>query len=62
MKTFVVEHVLCDYGCGLIVVKAKDKSEAVELICKEWESERKEIEENIRELGNREVVYVGGGE
>jgi len=35
MKTFVVEYVLWDYTPGLIVVKAKDKEEAIKLIMKE---------------------------
>ena len=32
MKTFVVEDVLRDYTPGLIVVKAKNKKEALKLI------------------------------
>lgn len=35
MKTFVAEYVLWDYTPGLIVVKAKDKEEAIKLIMKE---------------------------
>ncbi len=35
MHTYIVEHVLKAYTDGLIVVKAKNKKEAVELILKE---------------------------
>lgn len=35
MKTFVAEDVLRDYTPGLIVVKAKNKEEAIKIIMKE---------------------------
>ena len=32
MKTFYVENVLCDYTCGIIIVSAEDKAQAIEMI------------------------------
>ena len=71
MKTFVVEDVLRDYTSGLIVVKAKNKKEALKLI---YENEHLSfydlsddcsrddcLANKIRELKDNEVVYVHGG-
>ena len=69
MKTFVVEDVLRDYTPGLIVVKAKNKEEALKLINKELSfhdfiddcGSADCLADKIRELNDNEVVYVYGG-
>ena len=69
MKTFVVEDVLRDYTPGLIVVKAKNKKEALKLINKELSFHDFAYDcggadclaDKIRELNDNEVVYVYGG-
>lgn len=71
MKTYVVENILCDYTCGLIVVKAKNKEDAIEMIineihdpvfyCEHEIDNRKCLREKIRELNDNEIVYVKGG-
>ena len=71
MNTYVVENVLCDYTCGLIVVKVKSKEDAIEMIinkihnpvfyCQHELNNRKYLSEKIRELKDNEVVYVNGG-
>ena len=74
MRTYVIEHVLTDYTDGLIVIKAKNKSEAVRMILDEfphycfaadgnnWEESNFEyLQKNIRELKNNEIVHVYGG-
>ena len=32
MKTFYVESILCDYTCGIIIVSAESKEQAIEMI------------------------------
>ena len=69
MKTFVVKDVLGDYTPGLIVVKAKNKKEALKLIDQQipfhdftddcWCADC--LTDKIRELKDNEVVYVHGG-
>lgn len=61
MKTFVAEDVLCDYTCGLIVVKAKNKKEAVKLIYQKDSFLIEDIVKKLRELKENEVVFVYGG-
>ena len=69
MKTFVVEDVLRDYTPGLIVVKARNKEEALKLINKELSFHDFTddcfhvdcLADKIRELKDNEVVYVYGG-
>lgn len=73
MKTYVVEDAFCDYTCGMIVVKAKSKEEAINLIINNKYLQLnanneadliniKIIKKNIRELKDDEVVvYVKGG-
>ena len=71
MKTFVVEDVLRDYTSGLIVVKAKNKEEALKLIKADQELSFHDftddcfhvdcLADKIRELNDNEVVYVYGG-
>jgi hypothetical protein len=73
MKTFVVEDVLRDYTPGLIVVKAKNKKEALKLIASDQQlsyhdftddcgsSDSLCLADKIRELKDNEVVYVYGG-
>ena len=69
MKTFVIEDVLRDYTPGLIVVKAKNKKEALKLINKELSFHDFSYDcchdaclaDKIRELKDNEVVYVYGG-
>ena len=68
MKTFVVEDVLRDYTSGLIVVKAKNKKEALKLIDQQIpyhdftdDCGAGCLADKIRELKDNEVVYVYGG-
>ena len=70
MKTFVAENVMIDYTPGLIVVKAKNKKEAIELVLKEVHFDRicddtydnkLCLSNKLRELKDNEVVYVVGG-
>lgn len=61
MKTFVVENVLCDYTCGLIVVKAKNIECAKDLLRKKFNDTYEDVTKDIRELQNDEIVYVYGG-
>ena len=71
MKTFVVEDVLRDYTSGLIVVKAKNKKEALKLIATDQQllfhdftddcGSADCLADKIRELKDNEVVYVYGG-
>ena len=70
MKTFVVEDVLTDYTSGLIVVKAKNKKEALKLIATDQQLSYHDftddcgagcLADKIRELKDNEVVYVYGG-
>jgi hypothetical protein len=71
MKTFVVEDVLRDYTPGLIVVKAKNKKEALKLITNDQQLSHHDfiddcgsadcLTDKIRELKDNEVVYVYGG-
>ena len=71
MKTFVVEDILRDYTPGLIVVKAKNKKEALKLIatdqqlsCHDFTDDCSSagcLADKIRELKDNEVVYVHGG-
>lgn len=73
MKTFVAEDVLTDYTPGLIVVKAKNKKEAIELVLKEVcfdpicdedgidYDNKLCLSNKLRELKDNEVVYVVGG-
>ena len=64
MKTYVVEDAFCDYTCGMIVVKAKSKEEALNTIFNALDKmevyfrcgEKDKIKENIRELKDNEVV------
>jgi hypothetical protein len=61
MKTFVVENILCDYSCGLIVVKAKDVESAKNLLRDKFNDTYENITNGIRELKDNEIVYVYGG-
>ena len=74
MKTYVVDmSVFCNWTCGMIVVKAKSKEEAINLIINNKYLQLnanneadliniKIIKKNIRELKDDEVVvYVKGG-
>ncbi len=61
MKTFVVENILCDYSCGLIVVKAKDVESAKNLLRDKFNDTYEDITNGIRELKDNEIVYVYGG-
>lgn len=62
MKTFVVEKVLCDYTCGLIVVKAKNIEHAKDLLREKFDNDTYgDVTRDIRELQNDEIVYVYGG-
>ena len=62
MKTFVAEGVLCDYTCGMIVVKAASKEEAINLIQKEIASyDVGDVLSALRELKDGEVVMAYGG-
>ena len=71
MKTFVVEDILRDYTPGLIVVKAKNKKEALMLIASDQQLSYHDftddcfhvdcLADKIRELKDNEVVYVHGG-
>ena len=76
MKTFVMEDVLTAYTSGLVVVKAKNKEKAMEMIKKEflpfidffdncgYEEDCKSsrcLKHRLRELKDNELVYVYGG-
>ena len=66
MKTFVVEDVLRDYTPGLIVVKARNRKEALKLIASDQQLLYHDftddcLADKIRELKDNEVVYVYGG-
>ena len=71
MKTFVVEDVLRDYTPGLIVVKARNKEEALKLIKADQQLSFHDFNDDcfsadcladkIRELKDNEVVYAYGG-
>ena len=69
MKTFVVEDVLRDYTLGLIVVKARNRKEALKLIDQQipfhdFTDDCFHVDclaDKIRELKDNEVVYVHGG-
>ena len=71
MKTFVVEDILRDYTPGLIVVKARNKKEALKLIKADRQLSFHDftddcfdvdcLADKIRELNDNEVVYVYGG-
>ena len=65
MKTYVVDmSVFCNWTCGMIVVKAKSKEEALNTIFNALDKmevyfrcgEKDKIKENIRELKDNEVV------
>ena len=47
MKTFIAENVLCDWNCGMIVVKAENKNEAVKLVMEELKKELGEYRASI---------------
>ena len=68
MKVFVLKDVLCDYSCGCIVVAAKNKKKAVEIIREKrggslygngmrWD----EVEENLEEVTKGYYFEVFGG-
>lgn len=73
MKTYVAEGVLTDYTSGMIVVKAKNKKVAIELVmnatphdfimdcgrdaCYDEDC----LTHKLRELKDNEVAYVYGG-
>ena len=62
MKTFVAEGVLCDYTCGMVVVKATNKEEAINLIKNDVASyDVGDVLSTLRELKEGEVVMVYGG-
>ena len=67
MKVFVLQGVLCDWTCGVIIVSAKDKKEAIEKI-KEHEYDLygdtvsfDNIEEEIEEVTKDYFLAVWGG-
>ena len=62
-KTFVAEGVLCDYTCGMVVIKAKTKKEAKKIIEKTFGSEetQKEVYEGLCTLKEGEISYTYGG-
>lgn len=70
-KTYYNHEWACDWDCGMIVVKARSKKEAVELI---WKKEKYDPdvdaefyqsppikEEDLIELKDGEIVEVLGG-
>jgi antirestriction protein len=72
MKTFVAEEVLSDWTSGMIVVKAIDINQAMDLIIAEFpmfykkcDMESCELEyclqHRLRELKDNEIAYVYGG-
>ncbi len=32
MKTFYVDNILCDYSCGILIVSAENKEEAIKIL------------------------------
>ena len=60
MNTYYVEDVLCDYTCGMIVVKTENKEKALELINEAIAYGKISINQ-IEELKDNEVVMVYGG-
>lgn len=68
MKVFVLRGVLCDYTCGCIVVAAKNREEAVDIIMKKrdgrlysdglaWD----QVENALEEVGKGYYCEVYGG-
>ena len=59
MNTYYVKDVLCDYTCGMIVIKTTDKEEALKKIVEDF---GKCININdIQELRDDEIIYISGG-
>ena len=51
MKVFILNNVLCDYSCGCIIVAAKNKKEAINIILSnQGSSVCENIEEEIEEV------------
>lgn len=73
MKTFIAEEVLRDWTSGMIVVKAIDINQAMDLIIAEFPMFYKKcnvdepceleycLQHRLRELQDNELVYVYGG-
>lgn len=64
MKTYIAENVMCDWTCGLAVVKADSLEEAKELIKKElpWSDETiVEVQNALVEMKDSSVVSIFGG-
>ena len=67
MKVFVLDGVLCDYTCGCIVVAAKNKKEAAEIIMKKRTSLHGDgifwnnFEEHLEEVTKGYYFEVFGG-
>lgn len=69
MKVYILKNVLCDYTCGCIVVAAKNKKEAAEIIMEKrggqiysggevyWDN----IEEHLEEVTRGCYFEVFGG-
>ena len=74
MKTFVAEDVLENYGSGMIVVKARNKKKAIEIIknklnnyefiddCGKSDNccNQHCLRHRLRELKNNEILYIEG--
>ena len=64
MKVFILNNVLCDYSCGCIIVAAKNKKEASEII---RENRAKtgldcdDIEGELEEIGKGYYFELSGG-
>ena len=66
MKTYVAQNVLCDYTCGMVVVKADSLEDAIKLLknAKDengYERDVSKTASELRELKNNECLYVYGG-
>ena len=73
MKTFIVEEVLTDYYDGIMIVKAEDEEQAIEILLRKIKNdvEKKiyyvspedivKVKCNMRELIDNEAIIIEGG-
>jgi hypothetical protein len=68
MKVFILRNILCDYSCGVIIVAARNKEEAIKIIKDKrpyglrghsvnWAN----IEDHIEEIGKGYYSELFGG-
>ena len=66
MKTYVAQEVLCDYTCGIVIVRAENIEEAKRKVSnfggREWsDCTIEEVKSKLHEMTDAVIAVWGGG-